>query len=130
MADHGTTWESFQPCRGEQSFSHAWSAHPLYHLMQTVGGVVQSTPAWREVVFRPLFHDTSCDTTIPTPHGNIHSRWRKCGDLIDVELALPEGICARVLLPGVKRHISKGTSRWQISCREPVGGSGQIEFLR
>jgi hypothetical protein len=118
MADHGTTWEDFQPCRGEQSFSHAWSAHPLYHLMQTVGGITQSAPAWREVIFRPLFHDKSCRTTIPTPHGNIHAHWQKCGDLVEVELVLPEGISARVLLPGVKRHICKGTSRWQISGRK------------
>jgi len=27
----GMAWETFEPTRGNESFSHAWSAHPLYH---------------------------------------------------------------------------------------------------
>jgi hypothetical protein len=55
MAEHGTTWENFAPRRADESFSHAWSAHPLFHLMQTLGGVHQAAPAWKTINLRPGF---------------------------------------------------------------------------
>jgi len=38
--------------------------------------------------------------------------------LVEAELVLPEGVSVQVILPGVKRHIIKGASHWQISGRE------------
>lgn len=101
MADYGTTWENFAPKRGDESHSHAWSAHPLFHLMQTIGGVVQTAPAWREISFRPVFVGDHARTVVPTPHGPITAEWqRTSAALIDVRLDLPLGIRAQVHLPG------------------------------
>lgn len=100
MADYGTTWENFVPQRGVDSHSHAWSAHPLFHLMQTVGGIVQTAPAWREITFRPVFQGDHARTVVPTPQGPITAAWRRTSlHQIAVALTLPEGIRARVLLP-------------------------------
>lgn len=99
MADYGSTWENFEPVRGAESRSHAWSAHPLYHLMQTVGGVTQSAAAWHEIEFRPVFHGDHARVTVPTPHGDIVAAWQRDEDTLAVRLHLPLGIHARVHLP-------------------------------
>lgn len=108
MAAHGTTWEVFEPPVGEYSFSHAWSAHPLYHFMQTVGGIRQTEPAWKEIVFHPIFSCQHGKTTVPTPHGPIRSAWERRPDGIRVSLEVPTGITARVVLPGQRRRTLRG----------------------
>ncbi|OAM90834.1 alpha-L-rhamnosidase N-terminal domain-containing protein [Termitidicoccus mucosus] len=115
MAEHGTTWENFAPRRADESFSHAWSAHPLFHLMQTLGGVRQAAPDWKSITYKPVFHGTRCDTVIPTPRGLIKSKWRKTGNKIQVELDLPPGMTARVLLFGGKSQTAKGKWRALLS---------------
>ncbi len=119
MVDHGTTWEAFNPVRGNGSFSHAWSAHPLYHLMQTVGGIRQSGPAWSEILFRPVFHGTRGAAAIPSPRGLISSEWKIHRGKIDVKLRLPAGVKARVELPGMSPKIVRGDARWNISYPQP-----------
>jgi hypothetical protein len=115
MAEHGTTWENFAPRPADESFSHAWSAHPLFHLMQTLGGVRQAAPDWKSITYKPVFHGTRCDTVIPTPRGLIKSKWRKTGNKIQVELDLPPGMTARVLLFGGKSQTAKGKWRALLS---------------
>jgi alpha-L-rhamnosidase len=114
MVEHGTTWESFTPVRGNGSFSHAWSAHPLYHLMQTIGGIRQAGPAWSEVTFQPVFHGTHGKTAIPSPRGVISSEWRIRRGKIDVKLHLPTGVKARVKLPGVRPKIVPASAKWTL----------------
>ncbi|MEI6034237.1 MAG: alpha-L-rhamnosidase C-terminal domain-containing protein [Verrucomicrobiae bacterium] len=112
MAEYGTTWENFAPRRGDESFSHAWSAHPLYHLMQILGGIRQNAPAWAEIVFEPVFEGDWNETVVPTPHGKIRSFWKRQGPQIEVELSLPNGVAAAVHLPGQKRTMSQGKANW------------------
>ncbi len=108
MADHGTTWENFTPRIADESRSHAWSAHPLYHLMQTVGGINQTAVAWKEIEFKPVFDGDHCRTDVPTPQGKIRSEWWRDKDGIRIELVLPPGVKARVLLPGLKPKLVCG----------------------
>jgi hypothetical protein len=114
MAEHGTTWENFTPRRGEGSFSHAWSAHPLYHLMQTVGGIVQTAPTWRRISFRPVFHGDHGRTVIPTPNGPVISSWRRAKESIRVSLQMPKDTKARVVLPGIKVHSISKSQEWTV----------------
>jgi hypothetical protein len=114
MADHGTTWENFHPRRGDESHSHAWSAHPLYHLMQIMGGITQTGPGWREIAFRPTFYGDSCRTIVPTPQGAITSKWRKKGDHILVVLKIPKGIRAIVELPGLRKTVVSQSGKWKV----------------
>jgi hypothetical protein len=114
MADYGGTWENFCPDRGETSHSHAWSAHPLYHLMQIIGGVNQLAPNWSRISFRPVFFDASNATTVPTPHGPIRAGWKQKGDGFEVWLKLPVGITAAVELPGIKQRVV-GRGRWKVT---------------
>jgi hypothetical protein len=113
MAEHGTTWENFEPKAGEESFSHAWSAHPLYHLMQILGGVRQSAAGWKEILYQPCFIGDGAEVSVPTPLGIIQSMWKRHGNEVNVSLSLPEGITAMVILPGVKKRRLQGTSCWE-----------------
>jgi alpha-L-rhamnosidase len=45
MARHGSTWSQFGGYGGRQSHSHAWSAHPLFQIAATLGGITQTAPA-------------------------------------------------------------------------------------
>ena len=100
MAAHGTTWENFAPERGAESHSHAWSAHPLFHLMQTVGGVLQTAPAWREITWRPVFRGDHASVVVPTPHGPITASWQRTAGDIRLDLQLPPGVTATLHLTG------------------------------
>lgn len=115
MADHGTTWENFAPKSGDESHSHAWSAHPLYHLMQTIGGLTQMGVAWSSVRFAPLFEGDEGGATIPSPAGKITSAWKRTpSGVIQVALSLPKGVTAEVVFPGEKRLTVTGKNRWTL----------------
>lgn len=114
MAEYGGTWEQFNPERGNGSFSHAWSAHPLYHFMQILGGICQSAPEWKRIEFRPVFVGESAETEVPTPLGMIRSVWKKNGQQVEVRLELPRGVTARVFLPGVAGREIRSSGSWSI----------------
>ncbi|MFA6959723.1 MAG: family 78 glycoside hydrolase catalytic domain [Opitutaceae bacterium] len=114
MSEHGTTWETFFPKVGSESHSHAWSAHPLYHLMQTVGGITQTAPAWKEVEFRPVFYGDRGRVVVPAPHGLIKAHWQRNGGTVHVGLSLPKGITARVILPGQNAEEVAGSKNFRV----------------
>ena len=115
MSEHGTTWENFSPKRGEESHSHAWSAHPLFHLMRTIGGITQIAPAWAKVRFAPVFEGEHGGATVPTPRGPIVSRWERLPDgRVEVSLRLPTGVVAEVRL-GEKAEKATGTRTWLLA---------------
>ena len=117
MTAQGSTWESFEPAAGNGSHSHAWSAHPLFHLMRTVGGIEQTAAGWKEIRFKPLFEGVHGGATVPSPRGTIKSDWKKTKKGVEVRLDLPRGVRAWVELPGVKPHWAKGKSRWMVEAR-------------
>ncbi len=105
---------------GEMSCTHAWSAHPICHLAATVGGIRQSAPGWRQVVFQPVFDLTNhAELIIPAPPGPIRSAWRRDEQAgqVDVELSLPDSVEATVRLPGESETVITGKQRWQIRTR-------------
>lgn len=114
MIPHGTTWELFQPERGIQSFSHAWSAHPLHHLMRTLGGLTSTAAGWSSIRFQPLFIGDHCRTALPSPHGPLRTSWQRNDQGVKVCLNLPPGVTAQVHLPGLSTENVVGTRHWQI----------------
>jgi hypothetical protein len=119
MAEYGTTWETFAPREGDESFSHAWSAHPLYHLMQTAGGIRQNAPNWKRIIYEPVFEGTSNKTVVPTPHGKILGSWKRVRSQITIRLSLPEGVSAKVILPNQRPFSARGDSSWSTTSAPP-----------
>lgn len=116
MVPHGSVWEVYEPLKsnGIWSHSHAWSAHPVYHFMQIIGGITQTAPSWKEISFKPEFIGVNNVTTVPTPLGLITSRWEKGDDEISIELSLPKGVKAKIELPGIKTKVVTGKNKWKI----------------
>jgi hypothetical protein len=116
MIAYGSTFELFRDHpEFPISHSHAWSAHPLFHLMQIIGGVRQASPAWKRVEFSPVFAGKTGGCTVPTPAGPITSAWRRDGAEAEVELTLPRGVTATVRLPGLPAQQAKGKRRWRVA---------------
>jgi hypothetical protein len=119
MVAHGTTFEGFERDHtpGQTSLSHAWSAHPIFHLARVIGGIWQTAPAWGAIAFVPQFIGESGGATVPTPHGAIASAWERRGNEVRVSLSLPRGVKAEVQLPGLAPATVTGTRRWVVQCR-------------
>ncbi len=103
MLSTGTTWEGFDWNEEHGwSCSHAWTAHPSYHLVQILGGIRQTGVAWSTISFAPQFlpglERVHC--RVPSPKGPIEVQWQREGAGIRGILALPEGVSARPELPG------------------------------
>ncbi|MDB6094922.1 MAG: alpha-L-rhamnosidase [Verrucomicrobia bacterium] len=115
MVAQGSTFELFQDHpEFPISHSHAWSAHPLFHLMGIIGGIRQVAPAWRKIRFAPEFVGVSGGATVPTPRGAISSQWERRDQQLHVELNLPRGITATVAFEGQpSRHVT-GKNRWTL----------------
>lgn len=114
MIPQGSTWETFSPNRGDWSFSHAWSAHPLYHLMQTVGGITQTSVGWKTIHYAPIIAGDSAETIVPTPFGPIHSKWKRTPDGIEITLSLPEGVTANAVVGEREEYDLRGSLQWLI----------------
>ena len=116
MVAYGSTFELFRDHPEFQiSHSHAWSAHPLFHLMQIIGGVRQAAAAWRRIDYAPVFVGDYGGCTVPTPLGPVTSAWRREGANVQVELALPRGMSATVRLPGQSPVKTTGRKTWRIA---------------
>ena len=97
------------------SMSHAWSAHPIFHLMGSLGGITQTAPAWKRINYRPTFaFSDHCQTIIPTPSGLIHSNWKREKNSVTVTLELPHGIEATISLPGISEQKAHGVNTWTL----------------
>ena len=118
MVAYGSTFEVFGDYDEiKASRSHAWSAHPLFHLMQIIGGIRQTAPAWKEVSFAPLFLGDHGGATVPTPQGDITSTWKREDGTIKVTLQLPPSVSAKVKLPGKRSRQVSGNQEWTIKAK-------------
>jgi hypothetical protein len=117
MIPWGGTWESFDGRIGHSSTTHAWAAHPIYHLVGTLGGIGQKEAAWRRISFAPVLDMAETDrvaVAVPTPQGLIRASWQRLKKGADVSLSLPRGVTADVVLPGMRPAAVTGKNRWVV----------------
>lgn len=86
-----TTPENPEPTRSD---SHAWSAHPNYHLLATVLGVRPASPGFRTVTIEPAFGPMRrAEGRVPHPAGTIEVFLKREGDAgISGNVVLPQGL--------------------------------------
>jgi hypothetical protein len=80
--------------------------------MQTVGGIFQVAPGWKQILFRPTFHGDYNRTVIPTPLGPVRSEWKKTRNQLRIKLTLPPKMSARVELPGRSPEVISKSKSW------------------
>jgi hypothetical protein len=86
----GEFWD-YQP---ERSYCHAWSASPVYHLMQQVLGVKAVEAGWKRVRIAPQTAGLdSARGCVPSIHGLILVEWERSDeDQLAVRIELPPGV--------------------------------------
>ena len=89
-----------------ESRCHAWSASPVYHLMQAVLGVTPTSPGWGSVRIAPVAGTLEfARGVVPTPHGPLRVEWEKGGeDQLVVRVEVPEGLTAEFVSPDGQRE--------------------------
>lgn len=74
MVNNGATtcWEMWNPEPGYISLCHAWSAHPIVHLIELIGGIKPVSQDWTRIKKLSITHDiNSVKLFIPTISGDI-----------------------------------------------------------
>lgn len=85
-----TTPEQPDPTRSD---SHAWTAHPNYHLLATLLGVRPNAPGFRSVEIAPALGPLQrAEGVIAHPAGDIEVRLERAGEGVRGEVVLPEGL--------------------------------------
>lgn len=112
MAAMGTTWEWFGRDENSGTVSHAWTAHPSFHLVNTLAGLRQAGVAWEAVSVKPCFHPDidHVRAMVPSPRGDIAVHWRREGDAVAVEVDAPKDITVRIDIPG---HEAEHRGPWR-----------------
>ncbi len=98
-----------------ESRCHAWSASPVYHLMQTALGVTPTAPGWTAVRIAPVPEQLEfARGVVPTPHGPLRVDWEKGGeDQLVVRIEVPEGLTAEFVSPdGHRQELDVGTNEF------------------
>jgi hypothetical protein len=115
MIDKGATtfWEVWEPTY--HSRCHAWSASPVYHLMQQVLGVMPVEPGWKRVRIAPCPANLDyARGKVPSPLGLIQVEWERAAeDQLAVRVELPEGMQAEFVSPaGTARQLRTGSQEF------------------
>jgi alpha-L-rhamnosidase len=105
------------------SFNHYALGAVADWMHRVIGGVEPAEPGYRtvRVAPRPGGGLTWARTSLDTRHGQITVEWRLDHDLLEVDVALPDGVTADVDLPdGRTRRVTGG--RHRLTGTAPVTG--------
>lgn len=98
------------------SFNHYAFGAVSDWLHRRIGGLSLLEPAGRRVRVAPLLGGgiTHAKTSHRTPFGEVKVRWQAEGDELNLELRVPVGVSAEVLLPGDSTPdiVQHGTHKW------------------
>jgi alpha-L-rhamnosidase len=103
-----TTPENPEPTRSD---SHAWAAHPNYHLLATVLGVRPGSAGFRTVEIAPALGELEqAEGTIPHPLGAIEVALERHADGgISSDITLPAGLAGSFVWYGQRVELEPGT---------------------
>ena len=117
MIDRGATtmWERWEGIDDDgvphESLNHYSKGAVISFLHGHVAGLQRLEPTWTRfrVAPRPGGGITSAETEHLTPHGRAAVSWRLEGDELRVEVTVPEGCTAEMVLPdGTSRELDPG----------------------
>jgi alpha-L-rhamnosidase len=117
MIDRGATtmWERWEGIDDDgvphESLNHYSKGAVVSFLHRYVAGLQRLEPTWTRfrVAPRPGGGITSAETEHLTPHGRVAVSWRLEGDELRVEVTVPDGCVAEMVLPGdTSRELGPG----------------------
>jgi hypothetical protein len=112
MIDQGLTTFAERSLEG-RSDCHAWSAHPLYDFLATIGGIEPAEPGFRSVRIEP--HPGRLDeikASMPHPRGMIEVRLSRTdhGGLKG-HIGLPDNLSGTFIWKGEEQVLQPGTQK-------------------
>lgn len=95
------------------SFNHYAYGAVADWMHRSIGGIAPTGPGWREFRVAPKMssHLTRASVGFRSPHGMIESSWRREGSRVTLEVTVPYGTRASVLVPGASSAITAGPGR-------------------
>lgn len=80
--------------------SHGWCSTPLVQMSSRILGVSPAAPGMKSLTIRPQLCDlTWAKGSVPTPHGDVAVSWIRDGNTLRLDVTLPAGTEAEVILP-------------------------------
>ena len=108
--------QSFPESWAGGDMSHGWCSTPLVQMSARVLGVTPTSPGFTTLAIRPSICDlTWARGVVPTPHGDVHVSWTWTNDTIQLDVIIPDGISADVILPDATKHVNSGKHSFQSS---------------
>jgi len=108
--------QSFHEMWGKGDLSHGWCSSPLVQMSARVLGVTPTSPGFMTMAIRPSVCDlTWAKGVVPTPHGDVAVSWTWANDTVQLDVVIPEGAGAEVILPDETKHVKSGRHRFKSS---------------
>jgi hypothetical protein len=106
--------QSFYEMWDRGDLSHAWQCTPTYQMSARVLGISPASPGYRKIKIQPRVADLEwAKGSVPTPLGDVKVSWRRSGGKFQMELTIPPGAEARVILPDGSQHgVSAGDHKF------------------
>jgi alpha-L-rhamnosidase len=80
--------------------SHGWCSTPLVQMSSRILGVSPASPGFRTITIRPQLCDlTWAKGIVPTPHGDVAVDWKLDGNKLSLDVTVPAGSEAEIILP-------------------------------
>jgi len=123
-------WDGWTPENGFEksgmnSFAH-YSFGAVYQWMfENIGGIRNASPAYKQITIAPATDEklTSARTRYASIRGEISSGWKKDGDRLLVNVAIPANTTATVSLPAISADAITESGH-------PIGKAEGVKFLR
>ena len=132
--------QSFKEMWTGGDLSHGWCSTPLVQMSQRILGVEPTAPGFKTMAVRPHVCDLDwAKGSVPTPNGDVTVSWKWAGDKIMLDVTIPSGSEADVILPSKTVRVSGGHHRFESEYRrvpvavvepEPKPVAVHNEFLR
>jgi alpha-L-rhamnosidase len=107
-----TTPENPEPTRSD---SHAWSAHPNYHLLATVLGIRPASPGFKTVEIAPALGALQrASGKMPHPAGEISVKLERAGAGARGDVTLPPGVSGRFVWRGRRVRLHPGLNSLEL----------------
>jgi alpha-L-rhamnosidase len=120
-------WDGWTPEKGFQdkgmnSFNHYAYGAVADWMVSTVAGLEIGAPGYKKIVFKPRPGGTItwAEAKLKTPGGDASIRWEKKGDVVDLQLTVPEDSEGALSLP----------DGWKTDVTLFAPGSYQVKALR
>lgn len=117
-----TIWERWDGDTGDvamNSFNHYALGSVCSFLYRRLAGIDPVEPGFARIRVAPMIDPRigSAGAAVDSVRGRIEAGWTVKGGMADIELTLPPGVTAQVMLDGIDVPVGAGRHRWKVPVR-------------